>query len=140
MCPELILTADVYRAWKPADSKAGRTGIEDEATQATTADELSAMLSNDLEPAVFRVSQTVAGAYQTLGRLGCSKPRVSGAGSTLYQLFDERDAACRVAAKIEELGTGIRTIVVAAPAGESDIVQTQKRKDVETKKRKNTET
>ncbi len=124
ICSEAVSTADVYRAWRPADSKSMLRGLDAEAAAATTADELSAMLSNHLEPAVFRVSQAVEGAYETLRRLGCSTVRVSGAGSTLYQLFDERDAACRVAGEIERLGTGIRALVVAAPVGESPIVET----------------
>jgi 4-diphosphocytidyl-2C-methyl-D-erythritol kinase len=43
--------------------------------------------------------------------------RVSGAGSALYRLFDDRESACRVASEIEELEIGTGVAVVAAPVG-----------------------
>jgi hypothetical protein len=42
---------------------------------------------------------------------------ITGTGSTLFQLFDKREAACRAADKIEEAQLGVSTAVVAAPVG-----------------------
>ena len=75
------------------------------------------MLSNHLEPAVFRVSPVVARAYEEVNRAGLGPMRVSGAGSTLYRLFDEEKEASRAARQIEDLQIGMTTLVVAAPAG-----------------------
>ena len=114
-----VPTADVYRAWRPTDVAGLPGGTDSEIVRATTAEELSPLLENHLEPAVFRVSPAVARTAELLKRLGGGPMRVTGAGSTFYQLFDDRDAACRRARKIEELNIGITTAVVAAPAGES---------------------
>lgn len=117
-----VSTAQVYRAWRPADTLRLPGETDRAITQAGTADEVSALLSNQLEPAVFRVSATVARAYEELNRARLGPMRVSGAGSALYRLFDEKEAACRAAREIENLGMGITTSVVAAPAGPGPIV------------------
>ena len=90
--------------------------------EAGSADELSALLRNHLEPAVFRVSSDVARAHQALNRLGFPSIRVSGAGSALYLLFDEQQAAMEAAERVKRQGDGLTTMVVAAPAGESTIL------------------
>lgn len=117
-----VSTAEVYGAWRPSDASNMAADSETAILQAREADELSAMLRNHLEPAVFRVAPRVARAHEELSRLGCSTVRVSGAGSALYQLFDEREAAQEVARRIEGCPFGIKTRVVAAPVGESPIV------------------
>ena len=56
---------------------------------------------------------------ERLNQSGCGPMRVTGAGSTLYRLFDDRDAAGGVARQIEGLEIDLATAVVAAPVGES---------------------
>ncbi len=114
-----VSTAEVYRAWRRTDGRRMPTQQESAIAQATTAAALSSMLSNHLEPAVFRVAPAVAQAYEALRRLGHTAIRVSGAGSALYQLFDEKEAAEETAREVE--GIGMRTSVVAAPVRKSEI-------------------
>ncbi len=117
-----VSTAEVYRAWRPADRLRLPGAMDRAITQAGTANEVSALLSNQLEPAVFRVSATVARAHEELNRAGLGPMRVSGAGSALYRLFDDKETACHAASKVEDLGMGITTWVVAVPAGPGPIV------------------
>ena len=118
----VVSTADVYRAWRPNDAAGLPTGTDERIARAATAAEISAMLSNHLTPAVFRVSPPVARANDELNQAGLGPMHVTGTGSTLYRLFDEREAACGAASRIEELQLGVTTAVVAAPAGASSRV------------------
>lgn len=117
-----VSTAQVYRAWRSADTLRLPGAMDRAITQAKTANEVSALLSNHLEAAVFRVSATVARAYEELNRARIGPMRVSGAGSALYRLFDEKETACRAARKVETLGMGITTSVVTVPAGPGPII------------------
>ncbi len=117
-----VSTAQVYSAWRPADTLHSPGQMDRAITQAETANDVSALLSNQLEPAVFRVSATVARAYEELNRARIGPMRVSGAGSALYRLFDEKETACRAARQVEALGMGITTSVVKVPAGPGPIV------------------
>ena len=117
-----VSTREVYRAWRPSDGSELPAGEEVGLLEAGSADELSALLRNHLEPAVFRVSSDVARAHQALNRLGFPSIRVSGAGSALYLLFDEQQAAMEAAERVKRQGNGLTTMVVAAPAGESTIL------------------
>lgn len=112
-----VATKAVYDAFRSSDTAglAGKT--EDAVCAATTAAELTPLLSNHLEAAVFRVSPAVARTWDELHRRGWGPLRVSGAGSTLYRLFDEKDAACRMAGEIQNAMGNIATTVVAAPVG-----------------------
>lgn len=112
-----VSTKDVYNAWRPGDAERLPRGMPDGVLQAASAEEISPLLSNHLEPAVFRVSPTVQNAYEELQRAGLGPMRVSGAGSTLYRLFDDKEGACHAARKIDDMPMGLRTLVVAAPAG-----------------------
>lgn len=119
---ESVSTVEVYRAWRPNDARRLPVETDRAIAQAATAEEMSPMLSNHLEPAVFRVCDAVGRAFRELNRAGLGPMRVCGAGSTLYRLFDEKEAACRTAGRIGDLGMGITTTVVAAPAAPSLIV------------------
>jgi hypothetical protein len=48
--------------------------------------------------------------------------RIAGAGSTLYRLFDEKEAACNAAVVLADLCAGLKTLVVQAPAAPTAIV------------------
>jgi 4-diphosphocytidyl-2-C-methyl-D-erythritol kinase len=113
----VVSTAEVYRAWRASDAAGLPSGMDRAILEVSSADELTPMLSNHLEPAVFRVSPTVARACEELDRLGIGPMRVSGAGSVLFRLFDNPEAARNAASRIENHGTGLRTLVVATPAG-----------------------
>ena len=64
---------------------------------------------------MFKVSPEVARVHGTVNQLGLGPLRVTGAGSTLYRLFDDKESADRIAAKVEDLRLGIAAVVVAAP-------------------------
>jgi 4-diphosphocytidyl-2-C-methyl-D-erythritol kinase len=118
----VVATPEVYRAWRREDAAKLPTAMDQRIIEAQTAAEMTPMLSNHLEPATFRVAPQVARLHTTLDRLGHGAWRVSGAGSTLYQLFDEREAANSAAQEIERIASGITTAVVEAPVGPSPIV------------------
>ena len=109
----LVPTADVYRAYTPADGATSARGQDVAVRQASTAAELSTMLGNDLESAVFRVSPSVARVRDRIHKLGVGPMRVSGAGSTLFCLFDEELDARRTAGQLND--HGIAPEVAAAP-------------------------
>ena len=121
-----VSTRDVFRAWRRSDGGGTPREVEGAIIRGVTAGEISPMLSNDLEPAGFRVSPAVARAHEKLNCAGLGPMRVSGAGSTLYRLFDEKEAACRAASEIEALEIGVTTSVVAAPAGPGSWVKEER--------------
>ena len=120
--PVQVATAEVYDAWRPEDAADMPTDMADKSIDAATAETLMATLSNHLEPAVFRVSPKVAEAYRALHQAGLGPMRISGAGSTLYRLFNDRETACRVADEIDDLRIGIKAVVTAAPTGPGSVV------------------
>jgi len=111
-----VSTAKVFRAWRPADSAQFPSAADAQVRSASTAAELSPLLSNHLEPAVFRVSPHVHSVFSELNRTGAGPFRVSGAGSTLFRLLDDKDAAYDLMKWIGTLGLDLRASVVAAPA------------------------
>ncbi|UCE61678.1 MAG: 4-(cytidine 5'-diphospho)-2-C-methyl-D-erythritol kinase [Phycisphaerales bacterium] len=120
-----VSTADVYREWRTVDSSQVPGGMDAAILRATTADELSKLVSNQLQPAVFRVSPSIARTHQQLQRLGFGPMTVSGAGSTMYRLFDDKNDACHIAAEIEHQGLDVATQVVAAPVGQGPIMMSE---------------
>ena len=66
---------------------------------------------NDLEPAVFQVCPDVGRLHQQACAELDRPVRVSGAGSTLFTLFDDRQAAETAAARLTE--AGLRTSLVS---------------------------
>ncbi len=110
-----VLTPAVYGAWQTSDASGGP--VEAGILEAERAAEIMPMLSNGLEPAIFRVAPTVKHAVDEVTKAGLGPVRVSGAGATLYRLFDDKQDAAQVARRMEELGIGLRTAVVEAPVG-----------------------
>ncbi len=112
---EFVPTIDVYRQWKSSDRDrlpdADLTAI----LSAETAEELNALLTNHLEPAIFRVASRVARVHADLHRQGHGPLRVSGAGSVLYKLFDNQQTADDAAERVAKEALGITTMVVAVP-------------------------
>jgi 4-diphosphocytidyl-2-C-methyl-D-erythritol kinase len=116
-----ISTASVYREWNRSDGASEAGELYRPIIGAKTAKELSALVTNDLQPAVFRLSPAIAKIHDQLTRMGAGPLTVSGAGSTLFRLFDEKDEANRVAAMINEQELGVKISVVAAPVAQGPI-------------------
>jgi 4-diphosphocytidyl-2-C-methyl-D-erythritol kinase len=116
-----VSTRDVYAAWRTQDNVGLPHGCDRAIAEAEAAEVITPMLSNHLEPAVFRVSPGVADARDALNRAGHGPMRVTGAGSTLYRLFDEEEDAASAARRIVDLHKGVRASVVAAPIGPTSV-------------------
>jgi len=112
-----IPTADVYAAWTPSDGGNAAEGAEESLLRAKNAVEMARYLTNQLEPAVFRISPALCELAEQLSKVGCGEFRVSGSGSTLFGLFDETKEAERAATTIAERFSNVKTSVVAAPVG-----------------------
>jgi len=122
ICPPLpVSTAEVYRAWRPVDSAGRPSGTDRDILHATTAAELSGLLTNHLEPPLFRVYPTICALREALTSLGLTSMSVTGSGSALYCLFDEPEPALRAANKIQERWSRVTTVVAAAPVGQGPI-------------------
>jgi len=117
-----VSTADVYRAWRPEDAAHFPVGNDAWIPPARTAAALSALLTNQLEPAVVRVCPAVGELQNAVERLGLGPLRVSGSGSALYRLFDERESATEVAKEIEFRMASVTTYVAAAPVAKDTTV------------------
>ncbi len=109
-----VATADVYRAWRRED--AGSSEADPQALcRATNAEQLTPLLSNQLEPAVFRVCPALAGLRGAIEDGADLRPlRVSGSGSTLYRLFDDQESARDAARRIQDR-TFVSTFIAQAP-------------------------
>ena len=122
VCPPIaVSTAEVYRAWRPDDSRRFLSGTDRDILYAASAAELSGLLSNHLEPAVFRVCPTVYSLREALTFLDLTSVHVTGSGSALYCLFDDPEPALRAANKIQERWSHVTTVVAAAPVGQGPI-------------------
>ncbi|MCP4247937.1 MAG: 4-(cytidine 5'-diphospho)-2-C-methyl-D-erythritol kinase [bacterium] len=101
-----VSTAEVYRAWQPEDSRPGTSDEIEQVLDAADAATLAKLCCNDLEAAVFRVCPAMERMFQRVERAGIGPIRVSGAGSTLFALFDERETAEDAARELEQQGFG----------------------------------
>ncbi|HUU85430.1 MAG TPA: 4-(cytidine 5'-diphospho)-2-C-methyl-D-erythritol kinase [Phycisphaerae bacterium] len=98
-----VFTAEVYRAWKPEDSQPGRGDEIERMIETSSAAAIMELAVNDLQPAVFRVSPTTERLYVRVRDMGLPV-RVSGAGSTLFALFDKHQAADEAVAELRSAG------------------------------------
>ena len=112
----VVPTGDVYQALTESDRAARPCGASDRVMAAESAAELSSLLGNQLEPAVFRVAPHVRIVFDQLSKWEVGRVCVSGAGSTLFVLFDDRQQAREVADRIEACGIAAGTCVVRAPS------------------------
>ncbi len=117
-----LSTADVYRRWQRGDGGPMQPGLMDQLTQATSADQISGLLRNDLEPAIFRACPPLGELMHSLNQAGPGLMRVSGSGSTLFRLFDDEAAARFAARNIRDRHDQVRTHVAAAPVGWEPVV------------------
>lgn len=110
-----VSTAAVYGAFGATGVGGAPAERHENVLRAATADELNRLAFNELEPAVFRVAPAVGRLHEGLERAGFGPFRVSGAGSTLFRLFDDCLAAQDVAAELNQRGLGTHHVVVEAP-------------------------
>lgn len=110
-----VSTPEVYGAWLPSDVPTSNVPDPLQLLDADTAVELNERLVNQLEPAVFRVAPVVGEIFEELHHLGHGPLRVSGAGSVLYKLFDDKNAAYDAAQDAAQTCSRVTTMVVAAP-------------------------
>jgi 4-diphosphocytidyl-2-C-methyl-D-erythritol kinase len=110
-----VSTAATYAAWD--ELQQGSVNRTERATSwkqgegevrsllaADTAEALSPMLVNDLEEAIYAVVPAVKELHDRVSRSGGPAARLSGAGATIYQLFDERDLAEQHLRRLREVG------------------------------------
>ncbi len=120
----VVSTAQVYEAWRSGDKHGRATEALETALTAKSARELSGCLFNDLEGAVFRVSSAVKQCFDRLSAIGLAgRVRVTGAGSVLYVLEDDRDAARAVAQDIGDRRIGLAARVVRVLTRETLVVR-----------------
>ena len=117
-----VPTSKVYAAHRWVKERAETSPNLRQITSATSADHVMSLTRNDLEQAVFGVEPEVMRAFTELHHHGHGPFRVSGAGSTLYRLFDQEEDANRVAEEVTQAGIGTWAKVVAAPVGQQPIV------------------
>jgi len=108
-----VATAEVYQRWEPTGD--GSTDArEREVVQAPDARAVMAASFNDLEPAVFRVCPEVRTLHERVSSRLDRRVRVSGAGSTLFTLFDDRETAGQAVARLSRMG--LSTALVGGPS------------------------
>lgn len=110
-----VSTPEVYQVWRQGHVANRQLPTDEVMLSAPSAEELMPLLYNDLEPAVFRVSPSVSSAMDTINMAQLGPFRVSGAGSTLFRLFDEEPSAQVIAHKIDALNICAKTRIVKAP-------------------------
>jgi 4-diphosphocytidyl-2-C-methyl-D-erythritol kinase len=118
---EFVSTPAVYAALNasPVTGKPDDERIETAVLGAKTANEIGPHLVNDLEPGVFRVCPKMKQLLEQVNDAGGRFARISGAGSTIYSLFDrERDAHVWADA-IRGRGLGVAVHVVRAPVDDA---------------------
>lgn len=114
--PGGVSTPEVYAQWRKARSERRRTEDSvEQLTEAASAERMARLTRNDLEPAVFSVAPHVESVRNSLARLGRSTFRVSGAGSVLFDLFNDSLEAGEFAEQIRAAGVGQWVLVVTAP-------------------------
>ncbi|MCH7813913.1 MAG: hypothetical protein IID40_07825, partial [Planctomycetes bacterium] len=99
-----VSTVEVYRAWRPEDSGASSGDEIGQILDAEDAAALAKLCRNDLEPAVFRVCPAIEPMFRRVEQAGIGPIRISGAGSTFFALFDERETAQDAARELEQQG------------------------------------
>jgi len=116
-----VSTAEVYRRWRADDCRASSSEWIQAAERATTATELMELSSNDLAPAIFRVAPQVKIAHDRVERETGAAFGITGAGSTLFRLFDDRQAAEETMQCMIRGNEGLSAMVVATPVGTTHV-------------------
>lgn len=109
-CP----TKDVYQAFdRGVQHMPARPPTDWQKCAVASANELSELLVNDLEPAAFSVAPGLAALRERAAKILNRRVHLTGSGSTLFVLFDSRAAADSSAVRIgEEFGNGEQAVSV----------------------------
>jgi 4-diphosphocytidyl-2-C-methyl-D-erythritol kinase len=109
-----VSTSDVYRGCTPCDGPDNLHRIAD----GHSASAITPLLCNDLEASVFEVAPRVREMRDALNQAGVASSaiRVTGAGSVLFQLFDDRTAAESFASRAKECPLVATAWVIRIPA------------------------
>lgn len=121
-----VSTAEVYRAWQPADATRFPSGADAELIKCRTAREMQELLSNQLEPAAFREFPQLRDLHNAAQDCAGGPVRISGSGSSMFMLFDDPQAADFAAARIRAMLPHVRTVVAQVPAGEGPVIRVSK--------------
>lgn len=100
--PVEVSTRRVYDAWD-ALGRGGEGPDADllaAAMTARSATELSSLLINDLEAAIFAVAPAMREAIEHIRSMGFARARISGAGSTVFLLFDDAEESAAAAFRL----------------------------------------
>lgn len=118
--PVSVSTASAYASWRGEDTP-GPVDLSPLA-HVTSADALNDLLRNDLEPAVFRIAPEVERVKRYLDAMRIGDFRVSGAGSTLFRLFDTWETANRVQQVLVDNPFGCGCVLVPAPVRPGPVI------------------
>ena len=110
-----VSTAAVFSAWRPSDAPHRPADRIERILAASHAKEISPHLSNDLTQAVFRVCPKICEVNSALEAANLGSFNLSGAGSTFFQLFDDKDTAVDIGNKLINHVAGLRVVVAAVP-------------------------
>jgi len=114
-----VATKEVYAALDARREIEAEDGAAIEAIlSATRAEAIGPHLCNDLEPAVFRVSPAMERLFGQVRDGGGRFARISGAGSTVYSLFDDEAGARAWVERLRRIRLGAATAVVRVPDGD----------------------
>lgn len=103
-------TPAVYAAWDRLTENPRRPPLSEVLASASSAARLMDLLFNDLEEPAFAVEPRLRRLAERLGEAGQGPVRLTGSGSAMFRLFDDRPAAAQWAAVIESQ-LGVRTAV-----------------------------
>jgi 4-diphosphocytidyl-2-C-methyl-D-erythritol kinase len=100
-----VATPDAYRAWRPAPDLFCLPTAQECRAALVRGDlaALGAALRNDLEPGVFALYPPLGALRERLLAAGAVAARMTGSGSTLFGLVQDREHACRIAASLADL-------------------------------------
>ncbi len=102
-------TRDVYAAWDRLGSHPGRPSPNEVLNHAESAERMMPLLFNDLEPAALATNANLIVVFDELFRLSNGRVRMTGSGSTFFQLFDDRQQADTFAQRVhDELTLSVR--------------------------------
>lgn len=112
-----VSTAAAYSSLRPEEYSPGAVSAAAEICRLTRAKEIMAICRNDLTSAIARVAPHVERVRCEIRDRGIASMVASGAGSVLFHLFDEKEAAQHAAGQIAEWNPTLTTYVVPAPVG-----------------------
>ena len=115
-----VSTRDAYAQWRIEDHVAGSEERICGLCAARCAEELTPLLFNELEAAVYRAVPAVGEFHQRLRRVTGQCWRLTGAGATAFALFDHQEDARAAVAEVGKNKLAAATDVVRTAHGSMD--------------------